>query len=308
VTAPANQSAVEGHAQSFSLGSFSDPNPYTGPWTVTLDWGDGTQDDTFTVNSQGSLGSFSHTYAEESGPANPFSSGAYTITVGVSESDNPFPFFFFGGAGAATFQATVSDPSLVPSSSPFVIVVTNGVLTNQTLLHFTDPGGPESGSNFFFNFQSDYSATDDWGDGSTPTNGTISGPDQNGVFTVTDSHTYTRSSVYFMHITLMHDDSKPVVVTGLALVPYVPPPPPPGGSAVIPGQGIAGPTLVSGNVSDVTPASAASTSVSSIPVMQTLSTQANVTSIVSALALGHHDDATTLSDAGVNLEIGTTAS
>src|SRR5262249_34976572 len=40
VTPPANQAGTEGASQSFSLGSFSDPDG--SPWTVDVNWGDGT--------------------------------------------------------------------------------------------------------------------------------------------------------------------------------------------------------------------------------------------------------------------------
>jgi Ca2+-binding RTX toxin-like protein len=52
----------------------------------------------------------------------------------------------------------------------------------QTVATFTDPGGAEG--------LADYSSLIDWGDGTAPSAGTITGPDAGGVFTVTASHTY----------------------------------------------------------------------------------------------------------------------
>jgi hypothetical protein len=61
---------------------------------------------------------------------------------------------------------------------------------------FTDTGGPE-------NATLDYTASIDWGDGTTST-GTISGPDQNGVFTVTGDHTYSAGS-FAINVTISHE-------------------------------------------------------------------------------------------------------
>ena len=44
VTAPADQSADEGAAKEWALGSFTDPGVNDGAWDVTVDWGDGASD------------------------------------------------------------------------------------------------------------------------------------------------------------------------------------------------------------------------------------------------------------------------
>src|SRR5205814_9284202 len=64
VTAPANQSANQGAATTFSLGSFADPGASDGPWAVDVNWGDGSAHSSFTTSAQGSLGSLSHSYAD----------------------------------------------------------------------------------------------------------------------------------------------------------------------------------------------------------------------------------------------------
>src|SRR5205085_8923953 len=74
VTAPANQSSNEGANASFALGSFTDPGANDSPWSVDVNWGDGTAHTTFTQNTRGSLGSQSHTYADNG-------TGPYTVTV-----------------------------------------------------------------------------------------------------------------------------------------------------------------------------------------------------------------------------------
>jgi hypothetical protein len=91
VTAPTDQTASEGSTASFDLGSFTDPGPDS-PWTVDVDWGDGSDHGTATMTSTGSLGSLDHTYAD---------SGSYQATVTVTDKD--------GGAGTATFNVTVAN-------------------------------------------------------------------------------------------------------------------------------------------------------------------------------------------------------
>jgi hypothetical protein len=93
VTAPADQTAVEGTAQTFSLGSFTDPGP-DGPWNVDVNWGDGSTDTVFSASSTGSLGTQTHTYGDEQ--ATP-----YAVTVTVTDQD--------GGSGSAVFHVGVSN-------------------------------------------------------------------------------------------------------------------------------------------------------------------------------------------------------
>ena len=58
LTPPAPQTAIPGQSQSFDLGSFTDANSTmatpvpapAGPFTVTVDWGDGSADDSVAVN------------------------------------------------------------------------------------------------------------------------------------------------------------------------------------------------------------------------------------------------------------------
>ena len=87
VTPPADQSADEGESKAFSLGSFADPGP-DGPWSASVDWGDGSTPTTFAAPSTGSLGTQAHTYADD---------GSYTVTVTVAEA---------GGSGTPSGQAS----------------------------------------------------------------------------------------------------------------------------------------------------------------------------------------------------------
>jgi ELWxxDGT repeat protein len=55
-------------------------------------------------------------------------------------------------------------------------------ISNKTLATFTDPNGNLAAGQ--------YQASVNWGDSTNPSNGNVSGPDVNGVFTVTGTHTY----------------------------------------------------------------------------------------------------------------------
>src|SRR5262249_34089726 len=95
VQAAVDQSAEEGAAHLFHLGSFTDSG--VGPWQVDVNWGDGTPDTTFSASAAGSLGTQSHTYAEE---------GPESATVTVLDTAN-------GLSDSQTFQVTVSDPEVL---------------------------------------------------------------------------------------------------------------------------------------------------------------------------------------------------
>jgi PKD domain/RTX calcium-binding nonapeptide repeat (4 copies) len=199
VTAPGTQNVVEGNSQAINLGSFGDV--CGGPWTVDVDWGDGTPHTTFNAATAGALGAQAHTYAEE---------GSYTVTVTVTD----------GGAGetdsdSKTFQVAVSDPAVIPTAVPVTAV--EGADTGPVAVAtFTDPGGAEP--------VADYSAVIDWGDGTATTAGTISFAA--GTFAVSGSHTYAEESAadhpgsgpYDITVTISHDVAPNAVVHSTAVV------------------------------------------------------------------------------------------
>ncbi|MFN2547890.1 MAG: PKD domain-containing protein [Myxococcales bacterium] len=92
VTTPDPQTSDEAVTAMFDLGSFSDPGLNDAPWSVSVDWGDGTPADSFTVSAQGTLGARSHTY---------FDHGEYTGTINVTDKD--------GAATPVSFQVTVAN-------------------------------------------------------------------------------------------------------------------------------------------------------------------------------------------------------
>jgi len=153
VTPPSPQNANEGAAQSLDLGSFSDPD--LGPWTVDVNWGDGTSHTVFAATTAGPLGVRSHTFAEE---------GINNVTVTVTDSASL--------SDAKSFQVTVADPAVVATGGLAISAVEGQAFSNQTVATFTDSGGPET--------VGDYSAVINWGDGSTSAGTIVAGPTSGG--------------------------------------------------------------------------------------------------------------------------------
>ena len=107
MTAPADQSSNEGSSALLNLGSFSDPGVNDNPWTVDVNWGDGSTHSSFTVPDQTPLSVMTHTYDDN---------GSYTVTVKVTDKD--------GGSGSNTFSVAVANVAPTasitgaPASSP----------------------------------------------------------------------------------------------------------------------------------------------------------------------------------------------
>jgi len=164
--APVTVDAIEGNSVvAAAIGSFTDANPAApaGDFTATIDWGDGTATSTGAV-SRGQGGAFTvtgrHTYAEE---------GSYPTTIHVlDEGGSSTVLTGFSHVVDAALHATGKH---LNSQNPI----------DAALATFTDanPGAPLS----------DFTATIDWGDGSQPTAGVVSGPAR-GVFTVSGTHSY----------------------------------------------------------------------------------------------------------------------
>jgi hypothetical protein len=157
--------------------------PSTDMSVTAVNWGDGSTDKTGVTISAipGSPGDFTvngmHLYKEEGGSA--FS---ITVKAGGSGDDK-------GATATINGEADVSE--LPVTLTPATFQATEGTLSaSQTLATFTDPDGPED--------LTDYTADVDWGNGTfvSDTNVSISGPDNNGVFTVTGQHLYTDEDGY----------------------------------------------------------------------------------------------------------------
>jgi plastocyanin len=105
---------------------------------------------------------------------------------------------------------TTSDPAVIGKGG-FTYTATEGsTATAQTVATFTDPGGAEP--------LADYSATIDWGDGTSSTAGTISVDPTTHVFTVTGEHTYAQDGTFTVDVTLTHETAPAVTVSSTAQI------------------------------------------------------------------------------------------
>ncbi|MDX6471756.1 MAG: hypothetical protein QOK22_572, partial [Gaiellaceae bacterium] len=134
LTAPADQTANEGSAKVFDLGSYADPGANDAPWSVDVNWGDGSAHSTFTSSTRGTLGNGSHTYDDN---------GTYTMTVKVTDKD--------GGTGTSTSTVTVANvaptatlnaPASVPEGSAIALSLTGA----------SDPSNADTAAGFTYAF------------------------------------------------------------------------------------------------------------------------------------------------------------
>ncbi|MDB5301487.1 MAG: hypothetical protein JWO87_3150, partial [Phycisphaerales bacterium] len=192
----ANEFAASDASWGTQIGQFALSG--NGPWSVNVNWGDGSSNTTFTVATPGALGTQLHTFAEE---------GSKVVTVTVTNTSGVFD--------SKSFTANVSDPAVIPTGGFNLTPVEAANSGNQTVATFTDPGGVEP--------LADYSASINWGDGTTTTGAiTVSA----GVFTVKGNHMYAEESAadhagstpYVITVTIGHDATPPQTVTSSATV------------------------------------------------------------------------------------------
>jgi hypothetical protein len=195
-------SGVEGQSFTATVATFTDTGGAeneTLDYTASIDWGDGTTS-TGTISGPDQNGVFtvtgSHAYAEET---NEFH-GTPTITVTITHESV---------LAVVTDTPSIAEAPLSATAGPAVSAVVGQDVT-AAVATFTDTGGPE-------NATLDYAANIDWGDGTTTT-GTISGPDQNGVFTVSGDHTYSVEGTFTINVTIMHESAPAVIVSTSASV------------------------------------------------------------------------------------------
>ncbi|MGH3086905.1 MAG: tandem-95 repeat protein, partial [Rubrobacteraceae bacterium] len=132
VSAAENQNSDEGENKSFDLGEFTDPG-VDGPWNITVDWGDGSANDTFTVgnatdafpsSSPGDLGNLEHEYDDD---------GTYTVTVTVAEEGTGTP-----PSDMDTFDVTVAN--LAPTADSKNVAIDEDDAGEKIELTASDPG------------------------------------------------------------------------------------------------------------------------------------------------------------------------
>jgi PKD repeat protein len=174
LTAPADQTAAEATAAGISLGSFADPDQGDS-WTVTVDWGDGSDPVSFAAPAAGSLGTQSHAYADN---------GAYPVTVAVTDSK--------GAAETQGFTVTVNNVApavagLTVTTGPLLV----GAAVNAAAT-FTDPGLLDT-----------HTALVDWGDG-TASQAAVT--ETNGSGSLTAAHAYAKAGFYLVTVTVTDKD------------------------------------------------------------------------------------------------------
>lgn len=193
-----NVAATEGTAFHGKVATVTDPDTSAtaSEYSATIDWGDGTAISTGTITGTG--GNFTvkgtHTYADE---------GSYTVTTVVTDVDTST------NTATATSTATVGEGDVLTGHA-VSFQPTIGQSFTGPVATFTDT--------YTGNVPSDFTATIDWGDGSAPTAGTVSGGGGN--FTVTGTHTYTGIGFFPVTVTLRDDapGTATATVTSSALV------------------------------------------------------------------------------------------
>jgi hypothetical protein len=156
------------------VASFTDPAGYAtaDEYSASINWGDGSSSaGTITKTGDGAFDvTGSHTYAEEN-------AAGYAVTVTITDNDN--------AANSATAHSTAKVAD-APIHASGVSLITTPAAYSGPVATFTDEAnGPRS----------DFSATVNWGDGSSSA-ATISGPSANGTFTVSGSHTYATTGPF----------------------------------------------------------------------------------------------------------------
>jgi hypothetical protein len=169
-------------ANNTTVATFSDGNPAdtAGSFTATIAWGDGT---TSAGTVSGSNGAFTvaggHTYADEA-------SAPLTTTI-TRTSDNTV------ATGSGTVAVAEHDALTGNGVAP-ISATAHQPLNNVTVATFSDTDTA--------NVAGDFTATINWGDGTTTT-GTISGGA--GSFSVSGSHTYSGNAHDTITVTMADD-------------------------------------------------------------------------------------------------------
>ncbi len=185
VSAPV--SPIEGVAFAGQVATFtsSNPNDTADSFTATVDWGDGTvETGTVTVgngNFAVSVPHSAHSYADE---------GDHTATVTVMRTAD-------GSTTTTTASGTITvgEGDVLTTPGPAVrLSASSDKTVTGSVAFFSDTDRASR--------PSDFTATIDWGDGTTTT-GDVSGG--NGAFTVAGTHSYTAAGQDTVTVTLADD-------------------------------------------------------------------------------------------------------
>jgi PKD repeat protein len=183
-----------------TVGTFTDSTqePVT-DLSATINWGDGSAPLVATVSQPGGSGTeyqvtASHTYVV---------AGVYSVTIRVATSAN-------ADSVTLTAQATIADAPLTASGTQPTVSGTEGAPLTGPVASFTDanPFAPVS----------DFTATIEWGDG-TSSAGTVVQPGGVGTeFLVTARHTYATSGAYGLSVRVADRDGSTVTIGNSATI------------------------------------------------------------------------------------------
>jgi hypothetical protein len=182
-------SATEGVAlaSNTTVATFTDTNStdVAVDFTATIDWGDGVTT-SGTVVSSASPGVFfvttsGHTYADE---------GSFQTTVTITRTTDQTQFVLPG-------TVTVTESDVLTEGAPLQPILGNPgqALTNVVVANFVDSNTS--------NVAGDFTATIDWGDGTT-SSGTVSSAAP-GTFQVSGSHTYAAAGQFRINASITDD-------------------------------------------------------------------------------------------------------
>jgi hypothetical protein len=170
-------SAVEGGLFNGIVASFTDadPNAAAGNYSATINWGDGASSaGTVSPNGKGGFNvSGQHSYAEE---------GSVVTSVTVTDAG--------GASSSVAGTTTVGDAPLTATS--VAITATAGFPFSGVLARFSDADGTAP--------IGDYSASTDWGDGSTSAATIVA--DGHGGYTVQGGHAYAKPGSFTVRTTV----------------------------------------------------------------------------------------------------------
>ena len=176
--AGADKTGTEGSSVSFTF-NCTDPG-VNDTWSASVDWGDGSADTTFASVTCNTATTFnaSHTYADDDG-------SPFTVTLTVNDDD--------GGTDTDTASVTIANADPIANAGADK-TGTEGSSVSFTF-NCTDPGVNDT-----------WSASVDWGDGSTDT--TFASVTCNTATTFNASHTYADDdgSPFTVTLTVNDDD------------------------------------------------------------------------------------------------------
>jgi hypothetical protein len=174
------------------VATFTDPSGNVSGWTTQINWGDGTSS-SGTVNSTGpsqySL-TGDHTYSAP---------GTYTVTSTITDAGNP------ADTTTVTSMANIGKGQITVQAQP--VSATEGSGFSGEAASFTNTDHSTTPSS--------YTATIDWGDGSTPSAGNVAAVSGTpGSFTVSGDHTYAESGSYTVKVTVAGGDDPTTSASG----------------------------------------------------------------------------------------------